>query len=119
MQTRLKQSTERSTPFRRHLFKLLETDQAWTARQIRSRLDNVDLSTVYRNLKRLAQDSVLRDAGVSGEETYYELAKKDHHAHMVCENCDVAYCIPCPLPRIKEKHQLNVFGLCQKCQGTL
>jgi Fur family transcriptional regulator, ferric uptake regulator len=58
----------------------------------------------------------------------YELAGKEHHHHLVCENCGkiedvLSRVIPALEEEIKNKHKflvkrhsLEFFGLCEDCQ---
>ncbi len=109
----------RSTSFRRSLLELLSGDRAWTAVQVKKALKHSDLSTVYRNINKLAELKVITEAPVSGSESRYEMAGKSHHAHLVCKSCNGAFCVPCPLGKVRSQHNLEFIDLCKSCQAKL
>lgn len=81
--------------------------------------DKIDKVTVYRNLEALEKAGlVFRE--LSGKETLYYLADKQHH-HISCEKCGLTQCLPCEhiFKKIKNfsqiKHQLVLTGVCNKC----
>lgn len=90
-------------------------------------LDNLSLPTIYRNLKRMREEGVLRSFQIPGERaTYYELADQEHHHHFICRRCSRLYPVDCLseimrklLPRgfVLEGHDVQLYGLCDSCGG--
>ncbi len=47
----------------------------------------LSLATVYRTLKALCENGVVRQLHLAGERHHYELDREDRHAHLVCSVC--------------------------------
>ncbi|WP_246846447.1 Fur family transcriptional regulator [Humibacter ginsenosidimutans] len=104
-----------------------------SAQQLHQRLsDNgasVGLATVYRQLNALV-DSGLADAiPVSGGQLFRACEQREHHHHLVCENCGRAVEIDPPSEKwirtvakdhgfTVNRHVLEVFGLCADCHNA-
>lgn len=106
----------RVTPERIKILNLFNKNQSWTATQIHQQLPNIDLSTIYRNIKTLGNAGLLIETELSGKEAYYELKGIKHHAHLICPKCHVAICIPCPVKNINQCHSLVINQICPKCK---
>ncbi len=84
------------------------------------------IATVYRNLKALAAEGVLKPVGLPGEATCrYELCGKAHHHHFHCRRCHQVYDVNgCPgnivplVPKgfVLEDHEVVLYGLCSACK---
>lgn len=85
---------------------------------------NINLATVYRNLKSLVEEDVLVSVEVPGQPPRYEYEGLEHHHHFLCQTCnrlfDVKGCIP-GLPSLVPsgfqliKHGITLYGLCDQC----
>lgn len=82
------------------------------------------IATVYRQLKRLTDDHVIRAVELPGEPARYESAEHDHHHHFCCRDCgrvfDVEGChdhIESGTPEgfVVEHHEVFLYGLCADC----
>lgn len=104
----------RNTADRRHILSLFMKDRAWTVAQVHEDLKDADLSTIYRNINALAENGLLTTAAVQGKETSYDLASRGHHAHRVCRECGVAFCVPCPIGDTGSEHALEIYTTCKK-----
>lgn len=103
-----------------------------SAQQIHARLraqgERVGLTSVYRALQALADDSavdVLRTA--SGEATYRSCRTAAHHHHLVCRSCGSA--VELAAPQVErwvasvarshgyhvDSHTLEITGTCPRC----
>jgi len=100
---------------RNDILELFSMDRTWTMAQVHAQLRHFDLSTIYRNVQKLAADGLIVPIHTHGQETVYELAKRPHHDHLVCQRCHGEECVPCPAPALK-KHVLELFGVCQSCR---
>lgn len=82
------------------------------------------LATVYRTLKLLVAQGILRAITLPGERPRYEMAEAGHHHHFQCTACRRVYDVPgCPgnLRRLAprgftlEDHDLTLYGRCPDC----
>ncbi len=83
-------------------------------------------ATIFRSLNKLVNTGDIKRLDFQEKKARYELAK-DHHHHLICENCGkiekISNCIVSNLEEKvnKEKkfliksHSLEFFGLCHKC----
>jgi len=84
------------------------------------------IATVYRNLKGLWAQGVLKQVNLPGESTArYEMCGKDHHHHFHCRKChqvfEVAGCPGNIEPLVPqgfqlEDHEVVLYGLCSACR---
>lgn len=90
----------------------------------RSAVHALGLATVYRALKALLDEGVVRIINLPGESARYELTESGHHHHFQCNTCRRVYDIPgCPgdmqglAPRgFKiESHDVTLYGRCSAC----
>lgn len=82
------------------------------------------IATVYRNVKRLAEDGWLTPVELPGAPVRYELADRPHHHHFVCTTCEQAFDVHgCP-PEVEslapsgftvESHDVVLYGTCAAC----
>lgn len=82
------------------------------------------IATVYRNLKALVDEGLLRTVTLPGEVPRYEAAEHRHHHHFQCTRCqrvfDVHAC-PGDLSHLAppgfsvEDHELTLYGCCRDC----
>ena len=124
---------ERSTPQKRALAAVLDSSDTFRSAQelfteLRARGENVGLTTVYNQLRALADSGevdVLRSD--DGESLYRRCATGDHHHHVVCRSCGRTIEVEIPeVERWAERvaaenefvdvsHTLEVFGVCADC----
>ena len=83
------------------------------------------IATVYRNLKQLVDEAVLRTVLLPGENPRFELAGGGHHHHFQCTHCSRVFDVHgCPgnLARLApagftvEDHDLTLYGHCTDCR---
>ncbi len=96
--------------------------------ELRTRGENVGLTTVYRRLAQLAELGAV-DAVQSavGESVYRLCASSGHHHHVVCRSCGASVEVVAPeveawASRVAEQagytdvtHTVEVFGTCARC----
>lgn len=82
------------------------------------------IATVYRNLKALVEEGVLRVVDLPGQNPRYELAAHAHHHHFQCRHChrvfDVHACpgdlaALAPAGFLVEDHEITLYGRCREC----
>ena len=94
------------------------------------KVDNdMDLSTIYRNLNILEEKSVLLKTTNLDGLNYYQLNTSDHKHFITCNNCHKKFVIEnCPVHDLEEKieketgfvingHNFEFTGLCPECQN--
>lgn len=88
--------------------------------------DKMDLSTIYRALDYFERNNILIKSVIE-ERSYYYLNKKDHKHYMICIKCLEMFQVDCLIkPMIEKienekgytiiKHDLLLYGICDKCQ---
>lgn len=130
----LKKSGERITPIRRALLKnFCSYHKPQTTQELLAYLDKNGLSanktTVYRQLEILEQSGIIQTVNFPDRTKRYELHSKEHHHHLICQNCNKVEDISLgnDLDKQEKKiwqknkfkvseHSLEFFGLCNKCQ---
>lgn len=126
-------SHERSTRQKRALAAVLDASDTFRSAQelfteLRGRGENVGLTTVYNQLRALAEVGevdVLRSA--DGESLYRRCATGDHHHHLLCRTCGRTVEVEGPeverwAARVAARHEfvevshtVEVFGTCAEC----
>jgi len=130
----LKKSGERITPIRRALLEnFCNHPKPQTIQELLAYLEKKGLTanktTIYRQLEILAQIGLVREVNFSDRSKRYELSSKDHHHHLVCQNCKKVEDVNLDNDLDKQEkkiwqknhfkilqHSLEFFGLCHKCQ---
>ena len=84
----------------------------------------LSIATVYRALKKLADDGSICPVALAGEPVRYEAAGQGHHHHFQCRECrrvyDVAGCVGglgglVPPGFTLEEHEVILYGRCAEC----
>ncbi len=126
----------RSTRQKRAVSALLAESSGFRSAQdlfadLRSRGENVGLTTVYNQLGAMAEagevDSVRTEAG---ETLFRRCATQDHHHHLICREC--ARTVEIEGPEVEKwadevarahgftpvSHTVEVIGLCPECDAA-
>jgi Fur family transcriptional regulator, ferric uptake regulator len=90
------------------------------------KLPELNKTTVYRTLERLAGEQVVSAVQLKSGIVHYEVAHESHHHHhFVCNACSGIFCLKgCPaelkalLPAgfLMTDHEVTLKGLCSKCR---
>lgn len=119
--------TEQRTAIEREL---RESGQALSAQQLHDRLDGVGLATIYRNLKRLADDGTADTIRKLNGEISFRICGVGHHHHLTCSSCGkVVEVRDCALEQWAGKlatahgfhsvqHETELHGVCGACAGN-
>lgn len=108
---------------------LFDAARPVSAEDMHSRVNSVDLVTVYRTLQSLVEASVVREVRFKDSVVRYEVAESMHHHHLVCIGCgDVDELPDCNLNSLEfmalkqskkfvsiDEHSLEFFGTCVQC----
>jgi Fur family ferric uptake transcriptional regulator len=101
----------------------------WVYRRARRRLPRIGLGTVYRNLKALAAQGLIREIHAGGQPARFD-ANTGRHYHIRCLGCGRVNDLPLSVDtRLEEEagramnyrilgHAVEVHGLCPGCQGS-
>jgi Fur family transcriptional regulator, ferric uptake regulator len=131
---RLHQLGYKATPTRLAILNILQRSKAPLSAQaiIDLMRKEADPATIYRTLKTLRSEKVIRPVDFRHNHAHYELEseqQKKHHHHLICVKCgaseDISYCDVEMLEEIivrKSKlfsgineHSLEFYGFCDKC----
>ena len=101
----------------------------WVYRQARRRLPRISLGTVYRNLRKLADEGLIREIQVAGHNARFD-GNTGRHYHIRCLGCGRVNDLPVSVDtRLEEEagramnykvlgHQVEVLGVCPLCQAA-
>jgi Fur family ferric uptake transcriptional regulator len=99
----------------------------WVFRRARKRLPRISLGTVYRNLKALAGQGLIREIHAGDQPARFD-GNTGHHHHVRCLACGRVNDLPLSIDVRREEaaaralnyrvlgHQVEVQGLCPGCQ---
>lgn len=85
---------------------------------------SLSIATVYRALKKLADEGSICPVALAGEPVRYEAGGQAHHHHFQCRKCrrvyDVAGCVDelgrlVPVGFTLEEHVVILYGRCASC----
>ncbi len=80
--------TIKLTKKRQQILEILKsTGEALSASDIHSKLPEVDLVTIYRNLDIFVKEKLIHQVNLGSNESYYEYQPYPHH-HAICNNCE-------------------------------
>ncbi|MBS1904305.1 MAG: transcriptional repressor [Bacteroidetes bacterium] len=96
----------------------------------RQSLEHISLGTVYRNLRLLASEGVIREVQFADGPTRFDGMIEDHE-HFVCTRCGAILDIS-PTPHVRDhahrhpqlqhvsisNYNLSYYGLCTKCSSA-
>lgn len=95
--------------------------------RVKNQLPEISFATVYRNLKYLVKNDILREITFTDDAVRYDSFLRDHQ-HFICNNCNRIYDLELTeLLNVKEQvekipcHQvdtyhLELYGLCHQCK---
>ena len=98
----------------------------WIYDQVRNKMPNISLGTVYRNLKVLKEMGELMELDYGSTYSRFD-GKPENHYHFVCNSCDEVIDLELPVEdglneKAQEKnnikvvdHRLEFYGFCEKC----
>ena len=98
----------------------------WVYQHMREQFPDVSLGTVYRNLKQLSEEGLIKSVGVVDGQERFD-ARTCPHSHFVCNHCgsvlDLPNCVSeasiAPLGEeygfSAQSYELHIYGLCKDC----
>lgn len=109
------------------IIKIIWKTSCWlTAKNIFENLENIDKTTVYRNLEKLSNSWELIEEFSKTWEKKYSL-KKTHHHHFICDICEKEINIWCKIHELIKKmeqdfwfkvknHSFILYWICKNCK---
>ncbi len=98
----------------------------WVFHEVRKKIPNISLATVYRNLNLLVESGEINEVLCDGQLRFD--ANKDEHFHFICRSCKGIFDIDetrvaspdFKLPRgyLAENVKMEFYGLCPDCQTS-
>lgn len=91
-------------------------------------IPDINLSTVYRNLKNLLEDKTLSAVSLPGGRTRYEMKVQEHRHYFLCDLCDSLFNVfVCPQGLLDmvpagftlRGHSITLNGYCTDCSSPL
>ena len=91
----------------------------------RREVPGLGIATVYRAVRRMQEEGMLRQVELPGDAPRYEASGKEHHHHFHCRSCSRVYEVEaCPGEFIMqappgfsvEDHELILYGRCPTCR---
>lgn len=98
----------------------------WVHRELRQQYPDVSLGTVYRNLKQLTEEGLIKSVGVVNGQERFDACLAPH-SHFVCNRCgqmiDLPDCVPgdiiAPLGEeygfTVQSCEFHIYGTCSDC----
>lgn len=89
-------------------------------------LPGLGIATVYRNLRAMTDEGLLREVHLPGRSPMYEQAHHGHHHHFQCTQCSKVFDVHAcpgnfaglaPAGFTVEGHELTLYGRCADCQA--
>lgn len=115
---------QRKSKNREKIMELFSKEHLLSARDCHKKLQEMDLATIYRNIKQLVEAGILKEVHINKEEIHYEL-NENHHQHLICNNCGKVDSIDISSTKLTnlvktpdfeiEDVELNIIGKCKDC----
>jgi Fur family peroxide stress response transcriptional regulator len=94
----------------------------WVYEQVKPKLPDISLGTVYRNIKVCREEGLLASVGVVNNEERFD-GVVEPHPHAICTKCgsiiDVKYTSPAGQPSLSgfavDNRRTVFYGVCAKC----
>ena len=98
----------------------------WVYQRMREQFPDVSLGTVYRNLKQLSEEGLIKSVGVVDGQERFD-ARTSPYSHFVCNQCgavqDLPNCVSeeiiAPLGEeygfVEQSYELHIYGICKEC----
>lgn len=83
---------------------------ALSAAEIHTRLPDIDLVTIYRNLELFTREKLIKQLHLGTDEARYEYQNEPHH-HAICTDCEQVVHFTVPDKKIKQLLGLKNFTI--------
>ncbi|MBE3578221.1 MAG: transcriptional repressor [Limnochordales bacterium] len=125
----------RNTRQRRLILEVLRSTDShptadWIYQQVRDKLPNISLGTIYRNLKTLAENGEVLELNFGSTYSRFD-GKAEPHYHFLCQKCGRLFDmfeVPVAHELTEEArrvtgwqvlgHRLEFYGICGDCQNS-
>lgn len=97
----------------------------WIYEEVRKNIPNISMGTIYRNLKQLVENNLIRTETINGI-VHYDATIAEHH-HFYCTKCKNVVDVEIPIEQfisnikrdidhIIQGYNFQLRGICRKCQ---
>jgi len=100
----------RLTKNRQLLLNELKRGGAFSAQKLHDRLPDMDLATIYRNLKLFVDEGIVQEIHVKKDEAMYEFAD-DQHQHAICTDCGKVLHVDVDTEQLKKTMSIKNFEI--------
>jgi Fur family ferric uptake transcriptional regulator/Fur family peroxide stress response transcriptional regulator len=92
---------------------------------IKKSYPKLSLATIYKNIILMVEEQLIVEVPISGERPKYELSRGEH-IHLICKSCKEIEDIELTIERKRllkieefdiEEAQINLYGVCKRCQS--
>ena len=128
----LKESGLKATFQRMNILEVIHTNGHMSVDDIYDEVikvhSSLSLATIYKNIILMMENGVLVEVPIVGKKSKYELSKTDH-MHLICTECGevedkscldstdkILYEVTSQEHFKLKKRQINLYGICEKCQ---
>ena len=128
----MSKANTRMTKQRKEILKVLCATKThptadWIYDQVRKKIPNISLGTIYRNLNILVEMGKIRVLNYGSSYSRYDGVAENHY-HFICDSCGKVFDIDVPVSKTIEKyitektpfqiftHRTEFYGLCVECQ---
>ena len=128
----LKESGLKATFQRMNILEVIHTNGHMSVDDIYDEVikvhSSLSLATIYKNIILMMENGVLVEVPIVGKKSKYELSKMDH-MHLICTECGevedkscldstdkILYEVTSQEHFKLKKRQINLYGICEKCQ---
>ncbi|QTW19998.1 Fur family transcriptional regulator [Comamonas kerstersii] len=87
-------------------------------------LPSLGIATVYRAIKQMEQEKLIKEVHLPGRPPLYEAGHLDHHHHFQCKVCSKVFDFEgcpgnlaefAPSGFLVESHEITLYGVCADC----
>lgn len=89
---------------------LKENHGAFSAKDIHKALPEMDLVTIYRNLKTFSENGHIKTVNINSSEKMYEYFEEDHE-HAICNTCGDLKHVHLNKNKVKEMLEIEGFNI--------
>jgi len=90
---------------------------------VKKQHSSISLATVYKNVTSLVEKELLKELALNSVKSKYEI-NKEPHSHLICKECgsvedvNLSNELNLNIENFKvEDIELNLYGICKKCQN--
>jgi len=107
----------RESKYKSEILKFFEHKHTLSLKDIHQCFNDIDFSTIFRNIEKLVTDGELRKIIVGKDQIMYEKNNCCEGNHFICEVCNSVDAIEIGyVDKQNTVHGISVYGVCKKCK---